>query len=572
MTLIVPYEDLEPGPVGKYLEVIDYDVTNKRYYTPVDLDHPHVMTGNGLDPSESNPQFHQQMVYAVASQTIFRFETALGREIKWNRRDRKLRIFPHGMLTANAFFDPDLHALVFGYFRAVKTSAGRNLPGQMVYTCLSHDIVVHETAHALLDDQRYFFDESCSEDTLAFHEAFADIVALFQHFTMKEPLQEMIRLTGGEIFRSSVVPEIQPDDNGALIQAHLTKDNPLVALAVQFGEAMGTRRALRSALGTPANFDNLAKYHEPHLRGSVLVAAIFDAYFTVYVRRTNDLVQISQSLRMGNGKRTALHPDIVNRLAESASKTASHFLNICIRALDYCPAVDIRFGDYLRAIITADFELFPQDKYEYRTAIIDAFRSRGIVPKGVSSYAEESLLLDRPKPRVGGTLLKCPGLASYTFKVGKNGWRKRDKKIFSTLHKWAEKNAEELGLSVDPDNPGLKFHIRSLHPLYRVTDDGKLIHDIVVGFYQYKMVRVDESDNDSPTFPFRGGTIVIFDEEGSVQYIVAKEMKDKERLKEQREHLTGVQNDLAVAPYSADAKSIFPNAFRPGFRITHRGF
>ncbi len=29
-------------------------------------------------------------------------------------------------------------------------------------------------------------------------------------------------------------------------------------------------------------------------------------------------------------------------------------LNTCIRALDYCPPVDITFGDYLRAIITAE--------------------------------------------------------------------------------------------------------------------------------------------------------------------------------------------------------------------------
>mgnify|MGYP003297592189 CR=1 FL=1 len=34
---------------------------------------------DGLAPAEGNPQFHQQMVYAVASLTIDRFERALRR-------------------------------------------------------------------------------------------------------------------------------------------------------------------------------------------------------------------------------------------------------------------------------------------------------------------------------------------------------------------------------------------------------------------------------------------------------------------------------------------------------------
>src|SRR5918992_796420 len=119
MIINTPYERLKRGPVGRYLEVIDYDANNKCYYQPVDLDDPRVMLGNGLDPSESNPGFHQQMVYAVASETITRFESALGRPIKWSfggaakkavgkqqeeQEDdysRKLRILPHAVQDAH---------------------------------------------------------------------------------------------------------------------------------------------------------------------------------------------------------------------------------------------------------------------------------------------------------------------------------------------------------------------------------------------------------------------------------------------------------------------------------------
>src|SRR5262245_1408556 len=59
-------EALGPGPAGARLEVIDYDGAQKCFYTPVDLDHPAILLQGGLEPSEADPRFHQQMVYAVA--------------------------------------------------------------------------------------------------------------------------------------------------------------------------------------------------------------------------------------------------------------------------------------------------------------------------------------------------------------------------------------------------------------------------------------------------------------------------------------------------------------------------
>src|SRR3990170_2374002 len=83
ITVQVPYEPLGPGPVGERIEVIDYDPTARRYYSPVDLDHPHVLAQDGLPPSESDPRFHQQMAYAVVMTTLHRFEFALGRRVGW---------------------------------------------------------------------------------------------------------------------------------------------------------------------------------------------------------------------------------------------------------------------------------------------------------------------------------------------------------------------------------------------------------------------------------------------------------------------------------------------------------
>src|SRR4051794_31559241 len=79
----VPWETLQLGPVGEYIEVVDVDPASDVVYPPVDLDDPHLLAQDGLAPSEGNPQFHQQMAYAVAMTTIGHFERALGRVALW---------------------------------------------------------------------------------------------------------------------------------------------------------------------------------------------------------------------------------------------------------------------------------------------------------------------------------------------------------------------------------------------------------------------------------------------------------------------------------------------------------
>lgn len=82
----VRYEAVQPGPVGEYVEVVDFDPASGCWYDPIDLSAEHVATQQGLRPSEGDPQFHQQMCYAVAMKTIEHFERALGRRVIWRER------------------------------------------------------------------------------------------------------------------------------------------------------------------------------------------------------------------------------------------------------------------------------------------------------------------------------------------------------------------------------------------------------------------------------------------------------------------------------------------------------
>ena len=69
---------------------------------------------------------------------------------------------------------------------------------------------------------------------------------------------------------------------------------------------------------------------------------------------------------------------------------------MCIRALDYCPPVDITFGEFLRAIITADADVVPDDDLHYRVAFVEAFRRRGIYPRDLRTLSPDSLLWRTP--------------------------------------------------------------------------------------------------------------------------------------------------------------------------------
>ena len=205
VTIKVPWERLQPGPRGEYLDVIDVDPGSGCFYEPVDLDHPSLLAQDGMAPSEGTPQFHQQMVFAVSRLTIDNFEHALGRRTLWRpvRDPQKgpkddsvyvpqLRVYPHALRDANAYYSPEKVALLFGYFNADDENTGEQLPGGMVFTCLSQDIVAHETTHALLDGMHRKFVNATNPDVLAFHEGFADVVALLQHFTFPEILRDQI--------------------------------------------------------------------------------------------------------------------------------------------------------------------------------------------------------------------------------------------------------------------------------------------------------------------------------------------------------------------------------------------
>src|SRR6266545_1317754 len=213
----IPNEELSAGPRGYRVQVVDYDASASRMYTPLDpakmgtiaepqdpfaseplLAAPSPSNPAGADtkartPKEverfnarllNDPQFHAQNVYAIVMRTLMHFERALGRRVSWSFGGHQLKVAPHAFAEPNAFYSPRDEALLFGYFAA---------PHGTIFTCLSHDIVAHETAHALLDGLRPRYMEPSSPDQAAFHEGFADVVALLSVFSIPEVLSYAMR-------------------------------------------------------------------------------------------------------------------------------------------------------------------------------------------------------------------------------------------------------------------------------------------------------------------------------------------------------------------------------------------
>src|SRR4029077_14350038 len=120
------------------------------------------------------------------------------------------------------------------------------------------------------------------------------------------------------------------------------------------------------------------------------MAGLFRSFQNIYAQRSKDLYRIATG---GTGKLPGgdIHPDLVNRLAVEAAKSARHVLNMCVRALDYVPPVDLTFGEYLRALITADYDLVRDDDRGYRVSVLDAFRSWGIYPADVNVLDEPAV-------------------------------------------------------------------------------------------------------------------------------------------------------------------------------------
>jgi hypothetical protein len=482
--LTVPAESLTPGPGGARVHVIDYDTRTGTLYKPRQN---RLLEDNYENISDdeilSNPQFHAQNVYAIVLSTLAKFEAALGRHVSWafEGNAHQIKVAPHAFQDANAFYSRDDEALAFGYF------PGKN---KWVFTCLSFDIVAHEATHAVLDGIRPSFDLPSSPDQAAFHEAFADIIALLS--VLQNP----------EIVDFALGPDAR-EGKGMLRKGDLEfsklDDAIFFRLAEQMGKELDPFRnqALRNSIDLPyGNHLNKEEFLEPHRRGEILVAAVLNAFLAVWMQRLEPLVGV-QSKLANRG-----------RVVEEGCKAASHLQKISIRALDYLPPTEVNFGDFLSALITADADICHDDSvYNYRDWLLEAFADYHIPPS--SSTAEQKGKWQTPDEAINYGFSHFESMQSnveavYRFYV-------ENKKAFKA-------------------NDQAFTRVISVRPVVGTGSDGfvlretvaEVMHTLRVRAYELARMGIRKPTNmaNSQLVALYGGNTLVFDEYGTLKYNV----------------------------------------------------
>jgi hypothetical protein len=501
----IPAEELSPGPRGYRVHVVDYDTSTNTFYVP--QEYPEIEDNCYYDPFEDfvktatkqeildEPGFHAQNVYAIVMRTLARFEFALGRRVGWGFSGHQIYVAPHAFADANAFYSEADQSLAFGYF---------NIPGDSrpVFTCLSHDVVAHETTHAILDGLRERYTAPSSPEQAGFHEGFADLVAILSVFSLKDVVKTILLGKAKSIIKSNRIPV------GHITEKAL-KNSVLFGLADEMGSKLTGIRG--NALRKSAEMKTLAEakqrsylgtteFYEPHKCGELLVAIMLNVFLRVWLRRLEKYME----------DRDAVDVAVI---VDEGAESANHLLTMSIRALDYLPPTDMRFSDYLSALLTSDSEVVPDDsKYEYRQKLRDSFEDYGVEPppkandEGYWNIVEGDYIYDRTH---FDSLMRDPN------------------EIFRFI--WD--NRVKLRVEPEDDFSGKVYtKVQSVRPCIRIGPDGFTVRETVAEYVQMSVLRFDELDPLGLTNNIRvvippdteislyGGGTLIFDEFGQLKY------------------------------------------------------
>lgn len=506
----IPYEELSPGPRGYRLNIIDYDSTQRVFYKPFLITGTEDLFENVPDSKLlTDPRFHAQNVYTIVMRLLARFEFAFGRRVAWGSNSHQLNISPHAFADANAFYSSDDSGLFFGYFASDK--------GKIIFTCLSHDIIAHETTHALLDGIRKAYTTPSYPDQDGFHEGFADSIAILSVFSLKDVVK--ILLNDGLDSEKYIKKD--------KLTASSLKNNVLLKLAKEFGSEISGHsfEALRSAvLKKPSKValkDPL--YQEPHIRGEILSSAILNSFIEVWIKRLNSWLPEKDD------------KILINRVVEDASDAAEHLLTMCIRALDYCPVVDITFNEFLTSLLTVDMELLNDDgKYKYRDILREQFSRWGLESINTKNAkvdsSDELGIWERITSKFG---------LNYDC-VHKESLETDRYETFKFL--W--ENRKVLGMYEDAFT-----QIISLRKSLRVAPDGFVLKETICEYTQTieieaknlsqinKKILKPLGMDDNSLIKMHGGGVLIFDDFGQLKYHIATRIDDPDRQNPRLEYL-----------------------------------
>lgn len=430
------------GPVSRRVAVLDFDAATGAVLPGARFVDPGKRKlGSYECPAAEGiygRSFQQVNAFATVLRTMYLYEEpdALGRKLTWAFGAPQLLVVPRAGEMANAFYERESHSLQLFYItRHDKPTA---------YSCLSRDIIAHETAHAILDGIAPDLYNSLTPQSLALHEAIADLTALLMSFRSAKLRQAVLKATNGSIADSTA----------------------FVTVATEFGQARDpAARYLRSLLNEKTldredtsldenGVPNRVNRYSPHSLSEALSGALYTVMVKIHGSLATSYSASGKALFVG-GER---------------------FKRMILRALDYLPPGEVSFGDYGRAILASDQAAHPKDSQE-RQWICDEFVRRALVPDKAALEVETNVRY-RPLAKVDLQTLADSDWAAYRF---------------------ADRNREFLGIPA-----GLPFRVRprlDTTKLYYLKKGAKPepIRELIF------KVSWDQEEPNGPGSPFAGG-------------------------------------------------------------------
>lgn len=340
------------GPVTKRVAILNFDPETGALTPGVPFRHPENGEAAGYvikNPNDLNSvDFNQVSVFATVLNTMYMFEEpdTLGRPLTWAFDGPQLLVIPRAGEWANAFYERETHSLQFFYFQPESD------PDKPVYTSLSHDIVCHETGHAILDGIAPDLYNCISPQALALHEAVADLVALILALRIRTLRDAVLDQTGGDLKGRTAFSKVAEEFGRA-------SDSGSDALRSLFNKrTLNPKDRSKDEFGLP----NRVARNEPHDLSEVLSGAFYSV-----------LIKIFEETK--KKKDSKGNPYNLNKALWVAAERLKRMI---FRALDYLPPGEVSFADYGRAIIAADQASHPHEKKE-RQWICDEFVKRHMI-------------------------------------------------------------------------------------------------------------------------------------------------------------------------------------------------
>jgi hypothetical protein len=402
------------GPVSRRVAVLDFDAATGSVLPGARFVDPGKRKFGNYDcPAEEGifgRSFQQVSSFATVLRTMYLYEEpdALGRRLTWAFGAPQLLVVPRAGEKANAFYERESHSLQLFYISRFEKPPA--------CACLSRDIIAHETGHAILDGIAPDLYNSLTPQSLALHEAIADLTALLMSFRSTKLRLAVLKTTNGSIADSSAFSTVAPE----------------------FGQARDpSMRYLRSLLNNKTldredksldenGVPNRVNRYEPHSLSEALSGALYTVMVKIHGGLSTDFSASGKALFVG----------------------AERFKRMILRALDYLPPGEVSFGDYGRAILAADQAAHPKDGQE-RQWICEEFVRRALVPDKAALEVETNIRY-KPLAKVDLQTLVDSDWVAYQF---------------------ADKNRKFLGI---PD--GIPFRVRprlDTTKLYYLTKGAK---------------------------------------------------------------------------------------------------